>query len=1070
MTFSNRLMGLGRVALFLSAGVALTAQESGALSGVIKSSEGKPLSGVSVTVKAPQLITPRTVKTGADGVYRVPLLPSGDYTISAIATGYIGASATGVRVGLGGKMTQDFTLKSTKAVEAVVEVVSTGATVDKTDTKTSSNFSGEQLNALPAADRSFFGAADVAPGVITTNTGSITVRGGTTQSTVYTLNGVSIGDDYQGQQYNQRVVDDAIEDVQVVQSPLNARFGRTSGGLINVQSKSGGNDFEGTIRTRLTKDDWAAWRPYERATGSARADQESVKRYEITFAGPIIKDKLWFAAATVQQPSVASSSSLLAGEDLSTWGVGYNFNPGDLQSLFTGLPENYYGWDKGKTISSGLDRDQIDVKLTYALNQDHTLEYQFYRRKDKSSNVNPYGIPIIATVGSNSLAQVDLYKTNAFGYKGVLASNVFIEAHYSRLISETSFPAPSLDHVRMYGSGMVQGVVFPYGFNIAPQTDARNNQSGDLNLKIFADWNGTHEIDMGVQYYEFIRGTASKNGPNNSRFYVNYATADAAELAFAGPVVDPTNAAPFTTWDPYVSGLDPYGNNVGFLVANRADDLAFFGGSPGQQGISPSYRKYYGDDGTTKNRTASMYVNDQWSLNSHIGLMGGLRMDRLKVYDTDGKVIMHYNTPISPRFQFRYDLSGDSTRLITFTAARFYEDFRGGFTDAFVKKANATYATYGWSGSAPGHLGLVNYAAITNPANYGGPNSGGPLAGGTGPYQVFSSAYNNFGMNDITSPYTDEFSLGYRRNYKDGSFVSVNAVHREWKNQLAIQQEFNSSYVVTVPDVTGLGLPSQKGFATRYGNSDLLTRRYNALELEFANKINHIWAFAGSLTVSRLTGNTNGGDSGSQGFRDNSVTGALFLRNWLQNQGPVTAFSQAYTEAQFAPDGPLISDQAFKGRLSLTAKLPIGKGFMSYAWMFRYDSGTNYSAVANNSTNSGLFSATITSPRPSLPGTVPIYYSGRGAFRVNDTYQVDFKLGYEIPLGVGKTRLMGDFQVNNFFNHQQQASFSHGFTSSTLAIGTPITVANRLTYGQDQQDYSNFIAPRSLSASIGLRF
>ena len=1067
MTFSNRIMGLGRVALILSAGISLSAQESGALSGVIKSSDGKPISGATVVVKAPQLIAQRTVVTGADGVYRVPLLPSGDYTVTASATGFVGATATGIRIGIGGKMTQDITLKSAQQAGTVVEVVGTAATVDKTDTKTASNFSEEQLAALPAADRSFFGAADIAPGVVTTNTGSITVRGGTTQSTVYTLNGVSIGDDYQGQQYNQRVVDDAIEDVQVVQSPLNARFGRTGGGLINVQSKSGGNSFEGTVRTRLTRDDWSAWRPHERASGSARADQESVKRYEITFSGPIIKDKLWFAAATVQQPSVSSSSAILAGENPSNWGAGYFLNPGDLVTFF-GLPnENYYAWDIGKSVSTGLDRDQIDVKLTYALNQDHTFEYQYYRRKDKSTNVNPYGIPIVASLQSNSLNQTDLYKTNAFGYKGVLASNVFIEAHYSKLISETQFPAPNYDHVRVYSGNQAFGVVFPYGFNISPSTDARDNQSGDLNLKIFADWHGSHEIDMGVQYYEFIRGTSSANGPNNSRYFVNYATVDAAELAYTSGAL-PVDAAPFTTWRPYDPGNDPYGVNVGFLTAMRADDNAFFGGNVAPNGLASYYQKYYGQDGTTKNRTASIYVNDQWSINSHWSVMGGLRQDRMKVYDTDGKVLMTYNTPPSPRFQMRFDLNGDSSRLITFTAAKFFEDFRAGFTDAFVKKANATLARFGWTGAAtpggawtPGTIGFVNYGQLTNPQNYAL----------TAPYLLSSTAYNSQGIGNVSAPYTLEFSLGYRRNYTDGSFVSVNYIHRDWKNQFAIQQEFDASYLVTIPDFTGNGLPAQKGFATRYGNSDLLKRRYNAMELEFSNKISSVWSFAGSFTYGRLTGNTNGGDSSSQGFRDNTVSGPLFLRNWLQNQGPVsTAFAVPYTESQFAPDGPLLSDQTYKGRLSLTAKVPIGKGYMSYSWLLRYDSGTDYSAVANNSTQAAKFSALITAPKPSLPGTVPIFYSGRGAFRYNDTYQVDFKLAYEVPIGVGKTRLMGDVQVNNFFNHQQQLSWSNSFTGSTLAPGAPITVSNRTGFGFDQNNYAYYIAARSVAASIGLRF
>lgn len=1061
MTFSNRIMGLGRMSLLLSAGIALTAQESGALNGIVKSDAGKPISGATVVISAPQLIAPRTVVTAADGTFRVPLLPAGDFTVTVSAQGFVGAKVTGIRVGLGAKMSQDISLKPIKAAETTVEVIAAEATVDKTDTKTATNFSQEQLTSLPAADRAFFGAVDLAPGVQTTSTGSVTVRGGMTQSTIYTLNGVSIGDDYQGQQYNNRVLDDAVEDVQVVQSPLNARFGRTSGGLVNVQSKSGGNEFAGSVRTQITRSTWGAWRPYEREN-SARIDDTSQKEYDIVFSGPVFKDKLWFAVQSIQQPSVTSTDTLLQGENPSTWGAGYALNPGDLSTYF-GLPsEHYYSWDLGKTLGVGSTTDSIDVKLTYALTADHTFTYEYYRRKDVTTNRNPYGIPIVATVGSNSLAQNDLYKTNAFSYRGVLSSNVFVEANYSILRSDTVFPSPALDHVRMYSGNTQYGVIFPYGFNIAPSPDARDNQSGDVNVKVFGDWHGSHEIDMGLQFYEFDRGTQTANGPNNSRYFVNYATGDPAELNYSANLTGNPNAAPFTTWRPWNPGLDPYGNSVGFLAATQADEAAWFGGNYAPTGIAPYYQKYYGSDGQSKNRTTSIYVNDQWSLDNHWGIMGGLRLDRLKVYDTDGTILMAYNTPVSPRFQVRYDINGDSSRLITFTAAKFFDDFRGGYTDAFIKKANSTYARWGWTGAnmgwAPGTIGFVNYAQLTNPANYMS----------QAPYVTFSSAYNNMGMGSVTAPYTLEYTLGYRRNYTDGSYVSMNLVHRDWKNQFSVQQDLASSYLVTIPDFTGNGLPAKTGFGTVYGNSDILTRRYNALELEFLNKISPIWAFAGSLTVSRLTGNTNGGDSSSQGFRDNSAN--LNLYYWMQNQGPVQAFTTPYTVSQIMPDGVLGSDQAFKGRLSLTARVPVGKGYMSYSWLLRYDSGTPYSAVENNRTNAAAF-ATYAGVSSSLfPSSVPVYYSGRGAFRFNDTYQVDFKLAYEVPLGVGKTRLVGDMKVSNLFNHQQQGLWNTGFSSTSLAQGTPITVSQPGVFGTDMQSYSYYIAARTVAASLGLRF
>ena len=183
MKFSNRIWSLGRVALVLSAGLAVSAQESGTLSGQIRSKDGKPIAGAQVRISAAQLIAARVVTSDANGMYRAPLLPSGEYTISASAPGFIGSEARGVRVGLGSKLVQDLALKAiSDKPSATVEVVANVAEQDKADTKTATNFSNEQLAALPATTREFAGAADMSPGVTAGVSGSFAIRGGKTQN------------------------------------------------------------------------------------------------------------------------------------------------------------------------------------------------------------------------------------------------------------------------------------------------------------------------------------------------------------------------------------------------------------------------------------------------------------------------------------------------------------------------------------------------------------------------------------------------------------------------------------------------------------------------------------------------------------------------------------------------------------------------------------------------------------------------------------------------------------------------------------------------------------------------
>lgn len=1089
MTFSNHIKGLGRVALILSATTAAVyAQEAGQINGTVRSDKGGAIAGATIIIKAPQMIAPRTLSTGADGSFRAPLLPVGDYTITVEAPGYLSKGAKGVRIGIGGRVTQDFVLKTAQQASAVVEVVATSSTADKADTKTATNVSAESLASLPLADRAFYGAADVAPGVVTTGTGSVAIRGGYTQSTVYTVNGVSVGDDYQGQQYSNRVIDDAIEDAQVVQSPLHARFGRTSSGSINVVTKSGGNDFAGSIRGYYTRADWNAKRPKARETGPDQINEINTKQYDVFVSGPIVKDKLWFALQTIITPETATSGTYANGDNPANWAVSAYDNPGNMAYL--GLPEVPYTYHQGENYSGTSKFDFYDAKLTWAINNDHTLEGQYFYQMIKSHNVDIYGTENM--LGPRALMnQNDTSNTAQVTYKGAWASNVFVEARYSSLGTKSELMQQFPDeHVFVnYGTANSNYAYGPgYG---GPLPDRRDSQSGNLNIKVFADLKGSHELDFGVDYYEFDRQTFFRTGENNRMWFGQWVTPGAVAMSDSGMYLHPIQNGTL--------GLDPYGVQLGFLAMTTRDASFWDTGSSRVANISfngpaPSYRAYYGTDGKTKNRNYAIYANDNWNINAHWTVMAGLRMDRMKVQDTTGEIIMRHNTPVSPRIKVVFDLTGDSSRVFTATAAKFFDDFRGGFTNAFVLNARSISAFYGWSalggtgtnleGAANGFespYGFVDYAQLTNPANYGGYYGGYAIdpTNRLAPQSQTNTGFTRQGLSTLTAPYTLEYTLGFRRNYKDGSYVSVNAVHKNWKNQYSIEQRLDLDSVKIMPDVIGTGAQQQAIF-TYYGNSDRLKRIYNAFELEFNNRISSVWNLGGSYTYSRLTGNDQGGDSTTQGFRSNVASSGFLYNDWLTGaQRQTQTGIRAYTQNEISPDGALSSDQTHKARLSLAARLPLGKGFISYAWTLKYDSGSAFSAIMANSTyaGSGTGNWNAGPGGAALPGvnTAPYsstfsrFYNGRGTYRLPDTYTVDFKVSFELPL-VAKLRLLGAVTVGNFFNHQLQSNINGTFTATTLGRNAMPGVSNTALFGTDNNNYATYIPARSVGATVGLKF
>ena len=438
--------------------------------------------------------------------------------------------------------------------------------------------------------------------------------------------------------------------------------------------------------------------------------------------------------------------------------------------------------------------------------------------------------------------------------------------------------------------------------------------------------------------------------------------------------------------------------------------------------------------------------------------MVGLRFETQKVLDTDGSQAAK-TTDFSPRLQLRYDIAGDTKRVFTVTLARYTGDFTTGFTDAFIHKANSKGVQYGFSGNAnpPGTaagVGFFNYQQITDPHNY------------KTVIAFYDSSKNYVVDPNLTTPYLDELTLSFRRGWDNGSSVKMTYVNRSWKKDWAFSTDYAANQLVTLTDPTGTGLPNQQAIVTHVFNSDGLTRRYNGLELEWTSKINYIWTVGGNWTYSRLVGNNNGGDSTTgQSFRDNGPEGYYFNQSYLLNKMglPLDAF---------APTGPLPQDQEQRGRLHISAVLPLGKGTISYSAMLRYDSGTKWQGATN-----APFSPTVPYlgyPAPAAPIAYVNYYDGRGIYSNNDTYQVDFKINFNVPLSFGgfqKVSLIGDCQINNLFNHILPYNLDHTLYSATSGT-TQLYINDPSTFGTTRpgSGINYWIGGRSVGMSIGLKF
>src|SRR5688500_17503887 len=291
---TRRLFAFLLAALCIAAPAMAQGQQSGTLGGRLSSSDTLGLPGATVTVSSDSLQGERTTVTDVNGVYRVPGLPPGTYTVKFEMDGMSSVQRSAV-VPLGGAVTMDLVLSLAPVNEIVV--VNGARPAPVSSPAGAFNVRAEQFSLMPVA-RTPFGLADLAPGLTdnTPNNNQVTIGGSFAYDNVFLMDGVDINDNVLGQP-NNLFIEDAIQEQQVLTSGVSAEYGRFSGGVVNVITKSGGNLFSGAFRSNFTNPAWSVETPLEKSAGTTRASKLS-PTHEITAGGPLVRDRAWFFGGT----------------------------------------------------------------------------------------------------------------------------------------------------------------------------------------------------------------------------------------------------------------------------------------------------------------------------------------------------------------------------------------------------------------------------------------------------------------------------------------------------------------------------------------------------------------------------------------------------------------------------------------------------------------------------------------------------------------------------------------------------------------------------------------------------
>jgi hypothetical protein len=268
---------------------------AGALSGRLTDQAGDGVPGASLTATETATARTRTVVTGTDGGYSMPALPPGIYRIRTELSGFRTLIREGIRIATGETVRLDLELQ----LGSVTEVVTVRADAPVLRGETSGLghvISNKTIVDLPLNGRSFIALASLAPGVAVPPSPAAPlprINGGRPRTNEYVFDGISVLQPEPGQVAFFPNLD-AIQDFRIESNSPPAEFGRFSGGVVNLTTKSGGNALRGTLFEFARHEALNARNFF--ATTSAAKPLFRRNQFGGVLGGPIRRDRTFFFA------------------------------------------------------------------------------------------------------------------------------------------------------------------------------------------------------------------------------------------------------------------------------------------------------------------------------------------------------------------------------------------------------------------------------------------------------------------------------------------------------------------------------------------------------------------------------------------------------------------------------------------------------------------------------------------------------------------------------------------------------------------------------------------------------
>jgi outer membrane receptor for ferrienterochelin and colicin len=618
------------VTLAFAPGVrAQTQITTGTIQGTVTDQAGSVVPGANVEVKNLETNQARTLTTDEDGRFVALQLPPGHYTVTVSKQGFATLVQENFPLTVGQTVPLNLSMKVSQVDERVT--ISTIPTVDTLKTESSATLNEKSVSNLPVLGRKFEDLLTLTPGVSITqgpDGDEINFAGQRGVFNNVSLDGGDYNNGFFGEQAGgQRAAIDitleAVQEFQVVATGASAEFGRTAGGIVNVITKSGTNEFHGS----------AFYFQRLRALTAKTSDGKSLtgfhrEQFGGTVGGPIKKDKVFFFGAFEQirenltranlsepigtTPCPVQAPTILANEAL----IGANTDCQRLALInFFRATRNQ---EEGLPVERPIRNSAILGKLDWNLNSANKLaisyNFDYSKNTNQTFDVATYGN---SANGIEGPSKINVLNINLFS---TLSPTMVNEGHFT--YGRESRPRAATPSNVPADTAMGFATTFRFGspFFLQPTVDELiwRTQLKD-NLSIVA---GRHTVKVGGDWLHTLNDQVFR-GFFTGRYifdsvagFLRYASPTAPN-GFGPTVQECISATGVVTWITRPTQTCPAGSSVGGPLLLYLQD-----GTPtGISGVPlPGASRI-------KNEDLALFAQDKWQVSSNFTFNYGLRWE-----------------------------------------------------------------------------------------------------------------------------------------------------------------------------------------------------------------------------------------------------------------------------------------------------------------------------------------------------------------------------------------------------------------------------------------------------------